>query len=124
MRYDRDVRGWGTFGVVAALVVATGCGRRCPERTHLEDGRCVAGVAAEKLASNEAEPGFLVVVCNPGCDEILDNGASLGKSPVVKAPVRAGGHHLEMRNGAVVKAIDVDVKPGETHAERVAMEAP
>ncbi len=73
-----------------------------------------------------AEPGrtgLLTVVCVPACDDVLDNGRSLGPSPVFKASVVAGPHRLTLRiaSPAAEKTAEVNVVADDTTVLREAM---
>ena len=66
--------------------------------------------------------GYLTVVCNPFCDEIMDGGRSLGPSPVVHQRVAPGEHRLTLRRqGIAPKLVSVVISPGEASAKRVSM---
>jgi hypothetical protein len=74
----------------------------------------------------KAQPGVLgalTVVCLPKCDEIVDNGISMGPGHIFNRPVNAGRHVLTLSapNGAK-KSLYVDVQPGVTREVRVAMD--
>jgi serine/threonine-protein kinase len=60
-----------------------------------------------------AGKGYLTVMCNPACDDVLIDGRSLGPSPVFKAPVAAGNHTLLLK-GDVEKTMPVTITPDET----------
>lgn len=40
--------------------------------------------------------GMLTVICIPGCDQVVDNGAPIGPSPVIKRKVSVGSHRLRL----------------------------
>ena len=66
--------------------------------------------------------GYLTLVCNPFCDEIMDGGRSLGPSPVVRERVAPGEHRLTLlRQGIAPKLVSVLIRPGEATATRVTM---
>jgi serine/threonine-protein kinase len=69
--------------------------------------------------------GALTVVCIPKCDQIIDNGASLGPGHLFKKPVPSGKHLLMLSapNG-VKKTMTVDVLPNETREVRLSMDKP
>jgi len=68
------------------------------------------------------EPGFLTLVCNPYCDDVVDNGQSLGPSPIVNLEVRPGRHVLSLlRRGFGSKTVVVSVGPGKVSSTRVSM---
>ena len=62
-----------------------------------------------------AGSGFLTVMCNPACDDVLFDGRSLGPSPIFKESVAAGRHKLTLkRDPGVVRAVDANIIPDET----------
>jgi hypothetical protein len=66
--------------------------------------------------------GYLTVVCNPFCDEIMDGARSLGPSPVVHQRVAPGKHRLTLRRqGIAPKLVSVVISPGEVSANRFSM---
>jgi hypothetical protein len=66
--------------------------------------------------------GYLTLVCNPFCDEIIDGGRSLGPSPVVRQRVAPGEHRLTLRRkGVAPKLVSIVISPGEVIAHRVSM---
>lgn len=77
---------------------------------------------AEASAKAEgAKPkGFVNVVCNPSCDDVVVGGRSLGPSPIVRAELPAGTHKVVLkRKSQVDKEMQVEVKAGETAALNV-----
>ena len=40
--------------------------------------------------------GTLKVICFPGCDDVIDNGGSLGPSPIVKRSASVGSHRIKL----------------------------
>jgi hypothetical protein len=72
-------------------------------------------------ATGEA-PGFLTVVCNPFCDDVVDGGRSLGPSPIVHLAVKPGPHRITLRRGGVsTKVISIVIVSGQVTAQRVSM---
>jgi eukaryotic-like serine/threonine-protein kinase len=67
------------------------------------------------------ESGFLTIVCNPYCDDVLDQGRSLGPSPVVHISVKPGQHRITLKKGSQIKVISVIVEAGQVAAQRVTM---
>ena len=82
-------------------------------------GAGVAGAAKEKPAKEE--PGFLTIVCNPYCDDVQDQGRSLGPSPIVHISVKPGQHRISLKKGTQTKVISVIVESGQVSAQRVSM---
>ena len=80
------------------------------------------GDAGDENGLAPIEPGFLTLVCNPYCDEVLDNGLSLGPSPIVHMAVTPGRHVLSLlRRGFGSKTVAISVGPGKVSATRVSM---
>ena len=87
------------------------------------DRRCMsAGNESADADIVAEEPGYLVVVCQPACDEVTADNHSLGPSPVIRAPMKPGKHHILLRAGALTKEITTDVVAGHTAAQRVSMD--
>jgi serine/threonine-protein kinase len=58
----------------------------------------------------------LTVICLPACDEVVDNGQSLGRSPILKHPVPAGDHKLTLIRSEppTTKVVNTTVKSGSS----------
>jgi hypothetical protein len=69
--------------------------------------------------------GALTVVCMPKCDQIIDNGSSLGPGHIFNRPVPSGRHSLVLSapNG-VKKSMTVEVIPDQTREVRISMDKP
>jgi hypothetical protein len=67
--------------------------------------------------------GAITVVCMPKCDQIIDNGASLGPGHILNRPVAAGRHVLQLSapNGSR-KNLVVEIAPEQTKEVRMAMD--
>lgn len=67
--------------------------------------------------------GAITVVCMPKCDQIVDNGTSLGPGHIFNRPVPAGRHTLSLSapNG-VKKNLVVEVAPEQTREVRISMD--
>ncbi|HEY8076096.1 MAG TPA: hypothetical protein VIF62_18345, partial [Labilithrix sp.] len=67
--------------------------------------------------------GAITVVCMPKCDQIVDNGISLGPGHIFNRPVPAGRHTLGLSapNG-VKKNLVVEVVPEQTREVRISMD--
>ncbi len=67
--------------------------------------------------------GAITVVCMPKCDQIIDNGTSLGPGHIFNRPVPAGRHVLQLSapNGAR-KNLVVEVAPEQTKEVRMSMD--
>ena len=73
-------------------------------------------------ASGKEEPGYLTIVCNPFCDDVIDSGRSLGPSPIVHVAAKPGQHRVTLkRSGSAPKTISVIVVSGQVTAQRVSM---
>ncbi len=72
-------------------------------------------------AAGGGDPGFLTIVCNPFCDDVLDNGRSLGPSPIVHLAVKPGSHRITLKKGSMSKTISVIVVSGQVTPQRVSM---
>ncbi len=84
-------------------------------------GAAAAAPTAATGAEKE-EPGFLTIVCNPQCDEVIDNGRSLGPSPIVHVTASPGQHRITLKRGSEKpKVISVIVVSGQVTAQRVTM---
>ena len=53
-------------------------------------------MAAPVPAAASGGGGTLKVICFPGCDQVVDNGASLGPSPVVRRNASVGSHRIKL----------------------------
>lgn len=111
------MRWWG--GAIVLGLALLGCSHKCPDD---DDGKCKRS-GKESLQPAAQEPGYLVVMCEPACDDVSDNGASLGPSPIVRVPVKPGAHTLALRSGAVKRELATTVEAGQTTAQRVKMVA-
>jgi hypothetical protein len=69
---------------------------------------------APAKADSAKVKGFVNVVCNPSCDDVVAGGRSLGPSPIVRAELPAGTHKLILkRKSQADKEVEVEVKAGE-----------
>jgi serine/threonine-protein kinase len=80
-----------------------------------------AAPAPTASAVPASDPGFLTIVCNPFCDDVLDNGRSLGPSPIVHLSVKPGSHRVTLKKGTMSKTVSVIVVSGQVTAQRVSM---
>jgi serine/threonine-protein kinase len=74
-----------------------------------------------KAAGGKEPPGTLTIICKPYCDDVLDNGRSLGPSPVVNLSVPPGQHRVTLKKGKDTKVISVIVVSGQSTSQRVTM---
>ena len=82
----------------------------------------VPSSTASTATAGKEEPGFLTIVCTPYCDDVVDQGRSLGPSPVVRVAVKPGQHRITLkRSGQPNKVISVIVVSGQVTAQRVSM---
>lgn len=82
-----------------------------------------AAPAAAPAPKKPAPLGAITVVCMPKCDQIIDNGASLGPGHIFNRPVPSGRHVLQLSapNGAR-KNLVVEVVPEQTKEVRMSMD--
>ena len=82
-----------------------------------------APAAPAPTVKKPAALGAITVVCMPKCDQIIDNGASLGPGHIFNRPVPAGRHVLQLSapNGAR-KNLVVEVAPEQTKEVRMSMD--
>jgi len=97
-----------------------------PAVTPNDDDEDISVQVERALAEDQdAAPddhGYLTLVCDPACDDILDAGRSLGPSPVVHQPVAPGDHRLMLRrDGVAPKFVSVHVAPGKLTGQRMSM---
>ncbi len=57
--------------------------------------------------------GSITIICYPACEQVIDNGVSLGKSPILARPVPAGKHTIQLMAGGAKKSAVLTVKPDE-----------
>ncbi|MGH7328612.1 MAG: hypothetical protein ACREJX_09715, partial [Polyangiaceae bacterium] len=88
-----------------------------PGTTHTSSPEPAGG------SSSSAGSGFLTVICTPACDDVLDGSSSLGPSPVFKAQVKSGTHHITLKTSdpPVTKSISVTVPVDDTTVVKQAM---
>jgi eukaryotic-like serine/threonine-protein kinase len=109
----------------AAAAVATAAPAAAAAAPANNSGNAAAAAAAASAAKDKAaakeESGFLTIVCNPYCDDVLDQGRSLGPSPIVHISAKPGQHRITLKKGTQQKVISVIVESGKTAAQRVSM---
>jgi hypothetical protein len=78
---------------------------------------------AVATSKKPAALGAITVVCMPKCDQIIDNGTSLGPGHIFNRPVPSGRHVLQLSapNGAK-KNLVVEVVPEQTKEVRMSMD--
>jgi hypothetical protein len=109
----------GLLLLAAALAALSGCAKKCEG----SDPKCLKTGAEETIVQPAEEPGYLVLMCQPSCDDVADEGRSLGPAPIVKAPLKPGVHHLSVKAGSAKRDLTVDIASGKTTAERVAIDS-
>jgi hypothetical protein len=72
-------------------------------------------------ASGKDDAGFLTIVCKPGCDDVIDQGKSLGPSPIQRVSAKPGQHRITLKRGAITKVISVTVEAGQVSPQSVSM---
>lgn len=129
-------------------VITGGCGgsTATPPATEVDLGRAPGDPESKMLEEEEAaaaraetdesrppraskeppppveEPGYLTLVCDPGCDEVSHEGRPLGPSPVERAPLAPGSRLITVSNGGVGhKIITVIIRSGQVNALRIDM---
>ncbi len=80
-------------------------------------------IAAEIAARTLESKGYLTVVCEPGCDEIIvDDTRKLGRAPLADIEIAAGKHQIKLKlKGAAEKVVNVLIVAGQTTAFRASM---
>lgn len=78
--------------------------------------------AATLKPSKPAPLGALTVVCKPKCDQIVDNGTSLGPGHIFDRPVPSGRHVLQLSANGVRKTLVVEVLPEKTTPVRMTLD--
>jgi len=75
------------------------------------------------VPAKPASLGAITVVCMPKCDQIVDNGTSLGPGHIFNRPVAAGRHVLQLSapNG-VKKNLVIEVVSDQTKEVRMSMD--
>jgi serine/threonine-protein kinase len=78
---------------------------------------------AASPAKKPSALGAITVVCMPKCDQIIDNGTSLGPGHIFNRPVPSGRHNLQLSapNGTR-KNLVVEVVPDQTKEVRMSMD--
>jgi len=106
----------------AAPVAAAPVAAAAPAGATTSVAAAGAGAAAAtKEKPAKEDPGFLTIVCNPYCDDVQDQGRSLGPSPIVHLSVKPGQHRITLKKGTQTKVISVIVEAGQVAAQRVSM---
>ncbi|MBK7580810.1 MAG: serine/threonine protein kinase [Myxococcales bacterium] len=73
-------------------------------------------------APRNGGPGFLTVMCVPGCDSVTAGGRNLGPSPIIRAALPPGPHGVRLRRSSTKKSFAVTIVSGQTTARRVQMD--
>ncbi|HVK66162.1 MAG TPA: PEGA domain-containing protein [Polyangium sp.] len=81
-------------------------------------------IAARVAAKMIKADGFLSLVCDPACDQVIVDGKrKLGPAPHTNVSLPPGKHEITIqRKGAPDKVITVNLVPGQTTAFKVAMQ--
>jgi serine/threonine-protein kinase len=74
-------------------------------------------------AASGSDHGQLSIICFPACDSVIDNGESIGPSPIFKRTVSVGEHRLRMTtsNPPVTKVVNIVVMGDQTTTVRQPM---
>jgi hypothetical protein len=109
-----------TASAVAATPAATAVGSAAapPTPTSIPQPGGSGKVGAGK---SKDEPGFLTIVCSPGCDDVADQGRSLGPPPIVHLAAAPGAHRITGRRGKDSRTISVVVVSGQVTTGSVSM---
>jgi serine/threonine-protein kinase len=65
-----------------------------------------------------AGSGTLKIICVPGCDQVIDNGNSLGPSPIVRRSAGVGSHRIKLVWGDASKVVSTVVIADQTATVR------
>jgi serine/threonine protein kinase len=112
---------------VAAAAPPAGAPVIAPLQTQPRPAATPVAVASPPAAAptprKPAALGAITVVCMPKCDQIIDNGTSLGPGHIFNRPVPSGRHVLQLSapNGAR-KNLVVEVAPEQTKEVRMSMD--
>ncbi|WP_170229186.1 PEGA domain-containing protein [Polyangium fumosum] len=81
-------------------------------------------IAARVAAKMIKADGFLSLVCDPACDQVIVDGKrKLGPAPHTNVSLPPGKHEITIqRKGAPDKVITVNLVPGQSTAFKVAMQ--
>ena len=85
--------------------------------TVLQSSRGWAGVRSAPSAAPSAPAvptGSLRIVCTPVCDQVIDNGNSLGPSPITNRTASIGSHRIKLAWGDALKVISTVVVADQT----------
>ena len=74
--------------------------------------------AATSPPSGGAGSGTLRVICFPGCDQVIDNGTPLGRSPIVRRAATLGSHRLKLVWSDTSKVVSTVVLADQTATVR------
>jgi serine/threonine-protein kinase len=69
-------------------------------------------------AAPPAGAGTLKVICFPGCDQVIDNGAALGPSPIVRRNASLGSHRIKLVWSDTSKVVSTVVIADQTATVR------
>jgi serine/threonine-protein kinase len=74
--------------------------------------------AATSQSTGGAGSGTLKIICVPGCDQVIDNGNSLGPSPIVRRSASVGSHRIKLVWGDATKIVSTVVIAEQTATVR------
>lgn len=109
-----------TPAAAPAPAVAT---QAAPKPVAATTPKAVAAPAPKPAAAKAPSTATLTVVCMPKCNQIVDNGTSLGPGHIFNRTVSSGHHVLQLSapNG-VRKTVVVDIEPGGSKDVRTSMD--
>lgn len=70
--------------------------------------------APASKSAHATPSGQVTVLCVPACDAVVENGRSLGPSPIFRRSEPVGSHVLRLRQGAREEIVVAHVAEGET----------
>jgi hypothetical protein len=63
-------------------------------------------------SSSTSATGSIAVTCSPQCDAVLEDGAPIGRAPILSHPTTPGRHTLELISGTRKRTLTVVVYSG------------
>jgi serine/threonine-protein kinase len=106
-------------GATPAVTAAPAATNANANATVLAVSPVKVGNASGKDGKDDA--GFLTIVCKPECDDVIDQGKSLGRSPIQRVSAKPGQHRIILKRGAITKVISVTVESGQVSPQSVSM---
>ncbi len=63
----------------------------------------------------------MTITCSPYCDDVVDQGKSIGPAPVIRQQVPVGSHRVTLKKGKTSKVIYMNVVSGQVASQNVKM---